>query len=148
MNICLLKIYKNTRENEHLFVYENNIVYFLALIVPNNESSTATTIAKITAFQNHPTLNPSRKLLASIIIKTVIIHPTNHSVIQFSGKVRIRRIVHSVLLSNAITTATIRARRKLATSTPGIRYAAIATAAPMSINCIIRFIMKKTIKDF
>ncbi len=112
----------------------SKIVYFFAFIVPNNESSTATTIAKITAFQNHPTLNHSKKLLASIIIKTVIIHPTNHRVIQFSGKVRIRRIVQSVLLSNAMTTATISAHRKLATSTPGIIYAAIATAAHISIN--------------
>ncbi len=47
-----------------------------------------------------------------------------------------------------MTTATISAHRKLATSTPGIIYAAIATAAHISINWIMRFMMKKTIKDF
>jgi hypothetical protein len=99
------------------------------LIVPNNALSNARTIANMTAFQNPPTSNHSRRLLASMIIKTVIIHPTNHKVIQFNGKVRKRRIDHTVAFSKAITIATIIAHRKLTTSTPGIRYAAITTAA-------------------
>gem|GEM_PF-4487722 len=110
-------------------------------IVPKSAPIKATTIANITAFQNPHTSNQSRKLLASITINTVITHDTSHSVNRFSGKVRRRSINHAVPLSNAITTATISAHRKLATSTPGIRYAAIATAAHIRRNCIMRFMI-------
>jgi hypothetical protein len=116
------------------------------LIVPNNALIRASTIAKITAFQNHPTSNHSRRLLASMIINTVMIHPTNHKVNQFNGKVRKRKINPTVLFSNAMTTATISAHQKLSTSTPGITYAAIATAAHMRRNCIIRFMIRRNNK--
>jgi len=94
----------------------------------------ASIIANRAAFKNPHTSNHSSRLLANNTINTVIIPLTNPRVIQFNGIVSTRSIHHTVQLNSHNTTATIIADQNQATSTPGSKYDAAATASHISTN--------------
>lgn len=98
-------------------------------------------MAKIIAEKKPLVLKLDIKLSTNKTIKTVITNDINPRVKKFMGNVKMRKIVPMVAFAKAIRTPAIRALQKLATSTPGKRYAAIATAAPINKISIISLII-------
>lgn len=91
-------------------------------------------IAKIIADTHHDVLNPSIRLSVRKIIRIPIMADTKPKVRKFSGNVMARKISPTVALTTHNTTATMIAVHKPSISTPGVRYAAIATAIPDTIR--------------
>lgn len=115
-------------------------VFYRFVILENNISIMATTIAKIIAVQKLDTLNLSPiMLLASITIKTVMIKETKPSVNILRGKVKNLKIPPTIELTAPITKPVIIAQKKLATSTPGITHAEIVTTSPVIMRLIMKF---------
>jgi hypothetical protein len=101
------------------------------------------TTAKNKAEKNPDVLNPSIILSTKSTIKTLIINDIKPSVKKLTGNVRIRNIVPMVAFARASSIPAIRALKNPSTCTPGIRYAAIKTATPISKISIINFIFFK-----
>lgn len=106
----------------------------------NTIFTSARTIANTSAEKKPSVLKSSINSSTNSTMSTVIMKEIKPRVKKFIGKVRIRRIVPIVAFASAIKTAAMIALQKLLTSTPGKRYEAMATAAPIRSNSMINFI--------
>ncbi len=105
---------------------------YLSIFFHGSTQSTILTRASITAniaaTQNPLTVNHGTNLATNSTIRTLMIRETRPRVRISIGRVRTFRNGPIVLLTIASTTATMIAVRYPSTVTPGIKYAAIATA--------------------
>ncbi len=105
--------------------------------MPNAIFTRASTKANNIAEKNPEVLKPSISLSTSKTINTVMIKENSPNVRMVIGKASIRKSVPIVAFAKAIKTPAIIALKKPFTDTPGIRNAAIATAAPINKISII-----------